>query len=141
MEEQTPTIVPETAPLPLTGTGRRKTSVARVRLKPGQGNIFINDRPFEEYFPRKSHRARVRQPLEITATANKFDVHVRVSGGGLTGQMGAVLHGIARALVRADADLRTPLAKAGFLTRDSRMVERKKYGQPGARRRFQFSKR
>ncbi|MBN1596503.1 30S ribosomal protein S9 [candidate division FCPU426 bacterium] len=123
------------------GTGRRKTSVARVRLKPGQGHIFINNRPLEEYFMRSILRARIRQPLEVTATANKFDVHVNVHGGGMTGQAGAILHGVARALVQADADLHVPLSKQGFLTRDSRMVERKKYGRPGARKRFQFSKR
>ncbi|MCK5242013.1 30S ribosomal protein S9 [bacterium] len=123
------------------GTGRRKCSVARVRLKPGQGNVFINHRPADEYFTRPTYRTRIRQPLEITTNANKFDVHVNVQGGGMTGQAGAILHGVARALVKADGDLRSVLSKAKFLTRDSRMVERKKYGQPGARKRFQFSKR
>ncbi len=123
------------------GTGRRKTAVARVRLKPGQGNIFVNHKPLEEYFSGKFYIQKIREPLELTANANKFDVHVNVHGGGLTGQYGAVVHGIARALVQADGDLRAALSKAGLLTRDSRMVERKKYGQPGARRRFQFSKR
>ena len=123
------------------GTGRRKTSVARVRLKPGQGNMFVNHRPLDEYFVRKGDRQKVRQPLEVTSTANRFDVYVNVSGGGLSGQSGAVLHGVARALIQADADMRSVLSKAGFLTRDSRMVERKKYGRSGARKRFQFSKR
>jgi len=142
MEEMN-TIQPstETTVVEFVGTGRRKSSVARVRLKPGQGNIFINDRPPEEYFDRPIHRVRIRQPLEVTATANKFDVHVNVRGGGMTGQAGAILHGVARALVKADADLRSALSKEGFLTRDARMVERKKYGRPGARKRFQFSKR
>jgi small subunit ribosomal protein S9 len=129
------------AGLEFIGTGRRKTSVARVRLKAGQGNIFINHRPAEEYFALKVQQNRIRQPLEVTSTANKFDIHISVQGGGLTGQCGAVLHGVARALVKADADLRTVLSKAGFLTRDARMVERKKYGRAGARKRFQFSKR
>jgi small subunit ribosomal protein S9 len=141
MEEQA--VVPTEAPgkLEFIGTGRRKTSVARVRLRPGQGNIFVNDRPLETYFSSKLYPSQVRQPLEVTANANKFDVHAQVKGGGPTGQAGALVHGIARALVQADADLRAALSKAGLLTRDSRMVERKKYGQSGARRRFQFSKR
>jgi small subunit ribosomal protein S9 len=142
MEE---TITPQPASQPTAveflGTGRRKCSVARVRLKPGQGSIFINHRPVDEYFPRPIHRTRIRLPLELTSTANKFDVHVNVHGGGMTGQAGAILHGVARALVKADGDLRSSLSKARYLTRDSRMVERKKYGQPGARKRFQFSKR
>lgn len=140
-ETSTPTKAAEKTAVEFLGTGRRKCSVARVRLKPGQGNIFINQRPSEDYFSRPVHRNRIRQPLEATATANKFDVHVNVHGGGSTGQAGAILHGVARALIQADADLRGTLSKAGFLTRDSRMVERKKYGQPGARKRFQFSKR
>jgi small subunit ribosomal protein S9 len=133
--EQTPAVIR------LIGTGRRKTSVARVQLRPGQGSILVNGRPLDEYFGSKLYAAQVRQPLELTANLNKFDVIAKVSGGGPTGQAGALLHGIARALVAADADLRAPLSKAGLLTRDSRMVERKKYGQSGARRRFQFSKR
>ena len=142
MEQATAAGGTETAPaLEFRGTGRRKTAVARVLLKPGQGHIFINHKPVEDYFASRVYTQHIRQPLELTATANKFDVHISVTGGGLTGQSGAVLHGIARALVEADNDLRAPLSKAGFLTRDSRMVERKKYGQPGARRRFQFSKR
>jgi small subunit ribosomal protein S9 len=124
------------------GTGRRKTSVARVRLKPGQGSIFINKRSLEDYFTaNKIFVTKVRQPLEVTANTNKFDVYASVKGGGPTGQAGALLHGISRALVQADGDLRSALSKAGFLTRDSRMVERKKYGQSGARKRYQFSKR
>ncbi len=142
MEEANP-VAPEVQPVAteFTGTGRRKTAVARVRLKPGQGNIFVNDKPIEEYFASKVYLQRIRQPLELTANANKFDVHAKVTGGGLTGQSGALIHGIARALVAADADMRPVLSKAGLLTRDSRMVERKKYGQSGARKRFQFSKR
>jgi small subunit ribosomal protein S9 len=140
MENTAVTTENKSTVLKFMGTGRRKTSVARVRLKPGQGSIFINDRPAEEYFP-KTVVQYIRQPLEVTATANKFDVHAKVTGGGPNGQSGALLHGIARALVSADADLRSALSKAGFLTRDARMVERKKYGQEGARRRFQFSKR
>lgn len=123
------------------GTGRRKTSVARVRLKPGQGQIVINRQPVEKYFDSKTHQQKIRKPLELTSTANKFDVFVNVRGGGFTGQSGAILHGVARALIAADTDLKSALSKAGYLTRDSRMVERKKYGQPGARKRFQFSKR
>lgn len=137
---QTPEVT-ASGPLKFIGTGRRKTSVARVRLVPGQGNIFVNAKAAEAYFVRKGQVDLIRQPLLATATNNRFDVYVNVSGGGPTGQMGAVIHGIARALVKADADLRGTLSKAGYLTRDSRMVERKKYGQAGARRRFQFSKR
>ncbi|MCK5219375.1 30S ribosomal protein S9 [bacterium] len=141
--EEIKTVQPDegTAILEFLATGRRKTAVARVRLKPGQGNIFINHRPVDEYFPRRVDISRIRKPFELTATANKFDTHINVRGGGLTGQSGAILHGIARALLRADGDLRSALSKAGLLTRDARMVERKKYGQPGARKRFQFSKR
>ncbi len=141
--EENKTVKPdkEAVALEFLATGRRKTSVARVRLKPGQGNIFVNHRPADEYFSRPVDISRIRKPFEITATVNKFDTHVNIRGGGLTGQSGAILHGITRALIRADGDLRSPLSKAGFLTRDARMVERKKYGQPGARKRFQFSKR
>jgi small subunit ribosomal protein S9 len=123
------------------GTGRRKTSVARVRLAPGTGKITINRRAFENYFPTDSLRATVNQPLTITGTADKLDVKVNVQGGGPQGQAGATRHGIARALLEFDANLRPALKAEGFLTRDSRMKERKKYGQPGARKRFQFSKR
>ena len=123
------------------GTGRRKTATARVILRPGSGNFTVNDRKLEQYFFDETHRMLVKRPLEASDTLNKFDVVVNVEGGGKHGQAGAVQHGIARALVDFSADLRQTLKKAGFLTRDSRMKERKKYGQPGARKRFQFSKR
>jgi small subunit ribosomal protein S9 len=123
------------------GTGRRKTAVARVRLAAGAGKITVNGRAFENYFPTDTLRGVVSAPLLRTDTANKYDVNVSVSGGGPNGQAGAVRHGIARALLEVDANLRPVLKADGFLTRDSRMKERKKYGQPGARKRFQFSKR
>ncbi len=123
------------------GTGRRKTSVARVWIRPGSGRVVVNRRPFEDYFPRETLRMIIGQPLQITNTAEQFDVIVTVEGGGPTGQAGAVRHGIARALVEFDGELRLPLKKAGLLTRDPRMRERKKYGQPGARQKFQYSKR
>jgi small subunit ribosomal protein S9 len=123
------------------GTGRRKTSIARVRLSSGTGKVTVNGRAFETYFPTDSLRMVVQQPLTLTGTADKFDVRVNVTGGGPTGQAGAVRHGIARALLLVDANLRPPLKAQGLLTRDPRMKERKKYGQPGARKRFQFSKR
>jgi small subunit ribosomal protein S9 len=123
------------------GTGRRKTSVARVWLRPGSGRVVINRRTFEDYFPRETLRMIIAQPLQITNTAGQFDVLATVIGGGPTGQAGAVRHGIARALVRFDENLRQALKKAGLLTRDPRMRERKKYGQPGARQKFQYSKR
>lgn len=123
------------------GTGRRKTSVARVRLAPGTGKIVVNHRPFETYFPLDTQRATVTQPLTITGTNDKLDVKVNVQGGGPQGQAGATRHGIARALLKFDANLRPALKAEGFLTRDPRERERKKYGQPGARKRFQFSKR
>jgi small subunit ribosomal protein S9 len=123
------------------GTGRRKTSVARVRLSSGTGKIVVNGRTFENYFPMDALRMQVLQPFSITNTADKFDARVKVAGGGPNGQAGAVRHGIARALLHADATLRAPLKAEGLLTRDSRMKERKKYGQPGARKRFQYSKR
>ncbi|HKS37405.1 MAG TPA: 30S ribosomal protein S9 [Verrucomicrobiae bacterium] len=123
------------------GTGRRKTSVARVRLASGSGKITINNRPFENYFPIEALRTMASQPLKVTETSGRFDVRVNVAGGGPTGQAGAVRHGIARALLQADANLRPTLKSNGLLTRDPRMRERKKYGQPGARKRFQFSKR
>jgi small subunit ribosomal protein S9 len=123
------------------GTGRRKTAVARVRLASGNGKIVVNGRPFEAYFPLETLRSTVSQPLAVTGTADKLDVKVNVSGGGPNGQAGAVRHGISRALLKFDANLRSALKAEGFLTRDSRMRERKKYGQPGARKRFQFSKR
>ncbi len=123
------------------GTGRRKTSVARVWIKPGSGRITVNRRTFEDYFARETLRMIIAQPFEVTGTDGQFDVAVNVGGGGPTGQAGAVRHGIARALARYDEKLRLPLKKAGLLTRDPRMRERKKYGQPGARQKFQYSKR
>jgi small subunit ribosomal protein S9 len=123
------------------GTGRRKTAVARVRLASGNGKITVNGRQFENYFPLETLRVTAVQPLAVTGTAEKFNVRVNVSGGGPNGQAGAVRHGIARALLQFDANLRGALKAEGLLTRDSRMKERKKYGQPGARKRFQFSKR
>jgi len=123
------------------GTGRRKTAVARVRLAAGTGKIVVNGRPFENYFPVESMRMAASQPLTATGLSDKYDAQITVSGGGLNGQAGAVRLGIARALLTIDANLRSPLRAEGLLTRDSRMRERKKYGQPGARKRFQFSKR
>ena len=123
------------------GTGRRKTAVARVRLATGTGKITVNGRAFENYFPVDTLRGVVSHPLTVTGTTDKLDVRVNVSGGGPNGQAGAVRHGISRALLKFDASLRPALKAEGFLTRDSRMRERKKYGQPGARKRYQFSKR
>lgn len=123
------------------GTGRRKTSIARVRLAPGTGKILINRRPFENYFTLDTQRATVTQPLAVTGTSDKLDIRVNVQGGGPQGQAGATRHGIARALLKFDANLRPALKAEGLLTRDPRERERKKYGQPGARKRFQFSKR
>jgi small subunit ribosomal protein S9 len=123
------------------GTGRRKSSVARVRLSPGTGKILVNGRPFENYFPMESSRMIAAQPLTVTGSTNKFDAQITVTGGGPTGQAGAVRHGLARALLTVDINLRPLLKSEGFLTRDPRMKERKKYGQPGARKRFQYSKR
>lgn len=123
------------------GTGRRKTSIARVFLRPGKGDITINNRPLEDYFRTETSRALVRQPLLATETLDKFDVLVLCDGGGYAGQAGAVRLGIARALVDFNAELRGRLKGLGFLTRDPRQHERKKYGQKGARKRFQFSKR
>ncbi len=123
------------------GTGRRKSSAARVYLRPGNGAFTVNGRAFENYFPNDMLKMIIRQPLEITETSGQFDVYVKVRGGGPTGQAGALRHGISRALVEYSPDLRPKLKSAGFLTRDPREVERKKYGQPGARKRFQFSKR
>jgi small subunit ribosomal protein S9 len=123
------------------GTGRRKTSTARVFLRPGSGEIKINQRTFEEYFPNEALRMIIRQPLNLTDTIQKFDILVNVDGGGTAGQAGAVRHGITRALLEFNSDLRTTLKKAGLVTRDPRKKERKKYGQKGARARFQFSKR
>ena len=123
------------------GTGRRKSSVARVRVYPGTGKITINDRDIDDYFGLETLKLIVRQPLALTDTAEKFDIVCRVGGGGVTGQAGAIRHGLSRALLQYDESLRTSLKKAGFLTRDPRMKERKKYGLKGARRAPQFSKR
>mgnify|MGYP001822734109 FL=1 len=123
------------------GTGRRKTAVARVYLRPGSGKMTVNRRDFDEFFPNQVLKMVIRQPLLLTETADKFDILVNVQGGGSTGQAGAIRHGIARALLEYNAELRPRLKAAGFLTRDPRKVERKKYGQPKARKRFQFSKR
>ena len=123
------------------GTGRRKSSVARVYIVPGTGKITVNKRDIDEYFNLETLKLIIRQPLELTATTAKFDVKVNVFGGGTTGQAGAIRHGISRALLEADNDFRPALKKAGFLTRDPRMKERKKYGLKGARRAPQFSKR
>ena len=122
-------------------TGKRKTAIARTWLKPGNGQIIVNNRPVEEYFPTETMRAKLTEPFKITNTMDAFSVKVNVKGGGISGQMGAVRHGITKALIFADPDLRLPLKKAGFVKRDPRVRERKKYGQKGARARFQFSKR
>jgi small subunit ribosomal protein S9 len=122
-------------------TGKRKVAIARVFLRPGTGKITVNDRTFEDYFPTTVLRMVVRQPLVLTETAEKFDALVNVSGGGVSGQAGAVRHGLARALLQWNPELRKGLRSAGLLTRDPRAKERKKYGQKGARKRFQFSKR
>jgi len=123
------------------GTGRRKKSIARVYVEPGKGNITINKRPIDEYFGLETLKVIVRQPLAAVNATDKYDITITVRGGGFTGQAGAIRHGIARALVQADADFRAPLKKEGYLTRDPRMKERKKYGLKGARRAPQFSKR
>ena len=122
-------------------TGRRKTSVARVWIQPGSGKFTVNGRAFEDYFPTPTRRMVIEAPLTTIERQGDFDVVCTVKGGGTGGQAGAVRHALARALVSSDEELRTPLRKAGFLTRDARKVERKKYGQPGARKKFQFSKR
>ncbi len=123
------------------GTGRRKSSVARVRLTPGKGSIIVNGRDYKDYLCRDTLATVVIQPLNTIEAVDKYDITVNVNGGGLTGQAGAIRLGIARALLQVDIDFRPSLKAAGFLTRDARKVERKKYGQPGARKRFQFSKR
>jgi small subunit ribosomal protein S9 len=123
------------------GTGRRKTSTARVYLRPGGGEVQINRKSFEQYFPNETLRMIIRQPLQLTETTNKFDILVNVMGGGPAGQAGAIRHGITRALMEFNTDLRPALKQAGLVTRDPRIKERKKYGQKGARKRFQFSKR
>lgn len=123
------------------GTGRRKTAVARVFLRPGKGEMIINRKPVDEYVDSGILKMIIRQPLQLTETVDKFDLYVTVKGGGIAGQAGAIRHGIARALLEYNPELRKRLKTAGFLTRDPRMKERKKYGQPKARKRFQFSKR
>ena len=123
------------------GTGRRKTSTARVYMQPGTGRITVNERPLDEFFGRETGRMIVRQPLELVQLTDKFDITVKVTGGGITGQAGAIRHGIARALMKYDANLRPPLRQAGFVTRDAREVERKKVGRRKARRGPQYSKR
>jgi small subunit ribosomal protein S9 len=122
-------------------TGRRKNSIARVRIMAGDGKVTVNKRPFNAYFPRESNRLIIMQPIETAKLESKLDIFANVNGGGLSGQAGAVKQGIARALVKMDAGLKADIKKAGFLTRDSRMRERKKYGRKRARRRFQFTKR
>ena len=126
---------------PIHSIGKRKTSVARVWMKPGSGNILVNRKPLDEYFGRETLKMVVRQPLELTEMIGRFDFFVNVRGGGSSGQAGAIKHGISRALQEADSVLRPQLKKAGLLTRDSRIKERKKYGQRGARARYQYSKR
>jgi small subunit ribosomal protein S9 len=123
------------------GTGKRKTSIARVWLKPGAGNITVNNKTLDEYFGRETSKMVVKQPLELTENVGKFDIFVTVCGGGDSGQAGAIKHGITKALLEVDAELRGTLKKAGFITRDSRIKERKKYGKKAARASFQFSKR
>jgi small subunit ribosomal protein S9 len=123
------------------GTGKRKTSIARVWLKPGEGNIMVNNKTLDEYFGRETSKMVVKQPLELTENIGKFDIYVTVCGGGDSGQAGAIKHGITKALLEVDAELRGTLKKAGFITRDSRIKERKKYGKKAARASFQFSKR
>ncbi len=122
-------------------TGKRKSSIARIWLKEGTGVVQVNNRNFDDYFTRESLRKLIYQPLDMTGQKGKFDLYINVQGGGISGQAGAVKHGISKALCEYDIELRSILKKAGFLTRDSRIKERKKYGQPGARKRFQFSKR
>lgn len=121
--------------------GRRKDAIARVRLIPGKGQILVNKKPLEEYFPQEIQRIIIKQPLEITETGDKFNIFALVNGGGISGQAGALRHGISRALIQADESYRPILKKAGLLTRDPRMKERKKFGQKGARKRFQWTKR
>jgi small subunit ribosomal protein S9 len=123
------------------GTGRRKSSTARVYLRPGGGEVQVNHKTFDRYFPNETLRMIIRQPLQLTETAGKFDILINVTGGGPSGQAGAIRHGITRALLEYNGDLRPALKQAGLITRDPRIKERKKYGQKGARKRFQFSKR
>lgn len=123
------------------GVGKRKTAIARIYMNEGSGKISINHRAFDDYFPNRAHQAIVRQAFEITGTNNRFDMYARVIGGGESGQADAIRHGVAKALLSVDAEYRPKLKVAGLLTRDARVKERKKYGQPGARKRFQYSKR
>ena len=122
-------------------TGKRKSAIARVYMKAGSGNFVVNKRTFDDYFTRPSLKMLIKQPLDITGKKDQFDLYINVCGGGMAGQAGAVKHVISKALLEYDAELRSVLKRAGFLTRDARVKERKKYGQPGARKRFQFSKR
>jgi small subunit ribosomal protein S9 len=122
-------------------TGKRKTAIARVWMRPGNGQVTVNKRPMDQYFARETDRMLVMEPIKFADTPNKYDINVNVRGGGVSGQAGAVRHGISKALVVAEPGLRDVIKKQGFLTRDSRMKERKKFGQPGARARFQYSKR
>lgn len=122
-------------------TGRRKSSIARVSMSPGNGRIVVNEKPLDSYFARETLQMMIRQPLELTGMSGKYNITAKVVGGGLSGQAGALRHGISRAILSIDSDLRLKLKKEGFLTRDPRETERKKYGQKGARKRFQFSKR
>jgi small subunit ribosomal protein S9 len=131
----------DTTDITYSATGKRKTSVARAILRQGKGEIYVNNKPLDEYFPSETLRMIIKQPLTITAVMGKYDVLAKVRGGGLSGQAGAIRHGIARALVEINPDFRAKLKKEGLLTRDPRVKERKKYGQKGARKRFQFSKR
>jgi small subunit ribosomal protein S9 len=131
----------EMAEIQYNATGRRKTSVARVILAPGNGQITVNDKPADVYFSRETLRMVIRQPIELAGITGKYDITAKVSGGGLSGQAGALRHGISRAIIDMNSDLRVRLKKEGFLRRDPREKERKKYGQKGARKRFQFSKR
>ena len=130
-----------TKELLVSAVGRRKVAIARVRMKPGTGTFVVNDRTLDEYFGRETSKMILKQPLEVVEQLGKVDISVNVCGGGLSGQAGAIRHGISRCLLKHNPDVRPALKKAGFLTRDSRSVERKKYGQPGARKRFQISKR
>ncbi len=134
-------VVPRGAADVIAATGKRKTSVARVRLRLGSGNIVVNGRTVEDYFPRDSDRILIRKPLELTESLSRYDIIAKIHGGGASGQAGALRHGIARALEKLDPTQRVGLKRAGFLTRDPRRKERKKYGQKGARARYQFSKR
>ncbi|MBI4462752.1 MAG: 30S ribosomal protein S9 [Acidobacteria bacterium] len=136
-----PAVAPEPAPTRLYGTGRRKTSVARVFLRPGTGQVKINDRPADKYFPNPFWRKHAREPLDFVGASEQYDAMITVRGGGMTGQAGAVRLGLARALAAVGTDVRVKLRQGGFLTRNPRMKERKKYGQKGARKRFQWTKR